>query len=373
MSIYCDYSATTPLSPQVLQSMLPYFTEQFGNASASHRLGRQAKVILDNSRKKIADLLNVTPSDIIFTSGGTEADNLALKGSIQKWGIRHVITSKIEHKAVLNPLKQSAVEIHYVALDEKGQVQISDLIRLLQQYPNSLVSLMHANNELGNILDIEIISELCKRYKAYFHSDTVQTMGKLPIPLSYLDWATASAHKFRGPKGVGFLYASRSVSPVISGGGQENGLRGGTENIANIVGLTTALELSLAKQAEVNKHLGVVKAHFLKGLKSLFPHLTYNGNSESVSNSLPGLINIRFPHVPNGESLVRLLDEAGIYVSGGSACSNLAGGSHVLQALPGTAGHENVRFSFGSETTLRNVNTILSQLAAVYHQQPVFA
>ncbi|MDQ1089964.1 cysteine desulfurase family protein [Siphonobacter sp. SORGH_AS_1065] len=377
MSIYLDNSATTALSPAVLEAIIPYFTQHFGNASSNHWAGREAKKVIQSSRRQIADLLNITPEEIIFTSGGTEADNFALKSSIQHFNIRHVLTSKIEHKAVLLPLKQleqaGLIQVHYVQLDEQGRVSIPDLTQWLEKHPNGLVSLMHANNELGTLLDLEEVHSLTQHYGAYFHTDTVQSIGKVPVNLHAVDFATASAHKFRGPKGVGFLFARQGhrLPAFISGGGQEGGQRGGTENIPGIVGLTKALELAITHQTQNIAHLNSLKQQFIDEIQRQIPGVLFNGRCQSIEESLPGLINVAFPILDGPCSLVEALDARGIAVSGGSACSNLAGGSHVLQEIPTSFGKENVRFSFGADNTFEEINEVLSILSELYQTEEV--
>lgn len=377
MSIYFDNSATTSLSPAVLETILPYFTQHFGNPSSNHQAGREAKRVIQSSRRQIADFLALSPQEIIFTSGGTEADNFALKSSIQQYGIRHVLTSKIEHKAVLLPLRQleqaGQIQLDYVALDEQGRVSIPDLTRWLEKHPKGLVSLMHANNELGNLLNLEEVGSLTQHYGAYFHTDTVQSLGKVHVALDAVDFATASAHKFRGPKGVGFLVARRGhrLPALLSGGGQEGGQRGGTENVPGIVGLTKALELAITHQQQNIAHLDSLKRHFIGGLRDQIPGVTFNGRCQSIDETLPGLINVAFPLLNAPCSLVEALDARGIAVSGGSACSNLAGGSHVLQEIPSSFGKENVRFSFGTDNTREEIDTALTILTELYQTEEV--
>ncbi len=377
MAIYFDNSATTSLSAPVLEALLPYFTQHFGNASSSHWAGREAKKVIQSSRRQIADLLTINPEEIIFTSGGTEADNFALKSSIQQYNIRHVLTSKIEHKAVLQPLNQLAqagrIQLDYVQLDEQGQVSIPDLTQWLEKHPNGLVSLMHANNELGTLLNLEEVAALTRQYGAYVHTDTVQSIGKVPVPLHAVDFATASAHKFRGPKGIGFLYARQGhrLPALLSGGGQEGGQRGGTENIPGIVGLTKALELAITHQTSTIAHLNSLKTHFIDEIQRQIPGVSFNGRCQSFEASLPGLINVAFPLLDGPCSLVEALDQRGIAVSGGSACSNLAGGSHVLQEIPSSFGRENVRFSFGADNTFAEVNEVLAILTELYETEEV--
>jgi cysteine desulfurase len=252
MPVYLDNAATTPLDKEVLDAMMPYMLEHFGNPSSIHTHGREVRSAIEKARKGIAGLLNTSPSEIFFTSGGTEADNTAIYCSVKAYGIHHAITTPIEHHAVLHALenlqKKGELTIHYTELDEKGRLKMEALEILMQQYPGALVSIMHANNEVGNLNDIETIGELCKKYKCLFHSDTVQTMGHYRHDLQKLkaNFIVGSAHKFHGPKGVGFLYINNEskIAPLVHGGSQERNMRGGTENVYGIIGLAKALEIA---------------------------------------------------------------------------------------------------------------------------------
>jgi cysteine desulfurase len=259
MNIYLDNAATTPIDPQVVEAMIPVLRDHYGNPSSIHTDGRIARSLIEKARKQIARTLNCSPAELFFTSGGTEADNMVLRSAVDDLGVKHIITSKIEHHAVLHTAEEleeeGKVELSFVHLDEKGRVDLDHLRQLLEKEGPTLVSLMHANNEIGNMLPLKEVGELCKEYDAFFHSDTVQTMGHYAFDLSELklDFATCSAHKFHGPKGVGFLYVrnTSSLKPTITGGAQESNMRAGTENIYGIVGLAKAIELAYELENQI--------------------------------------------------------------------------------------------------------------------------
>lgn len=375
MEIYCDSAATTAIDPEVIESILPYLTTNFGNPSSSHWAGRKVREVIDVARQTIARLLNVTPEEIFFVSGATEANNLALSESIREYGLTHAITSRIEHKAVLEPLlrheREGDIEISYVKLDKKGNVDLEHLERLLDANPQSLISLMHGNNEIGNLTDIEAISKLAKKYNAAFHTDTTQTIGKVQLNLSEypIDFLVGSAHKFHGPKGVGFIYINKrhKLKPRILGGGQESGQRGGTENVIGIVGLAKALEIAYRDFDAVQEKTSSLKQRLIAQLEnSGIENIGFNGESRSDVKSLGAIANISFPCLKSG-SLVSSLDQLGIAVSGGSACSNLGnGGSHVIRAIQHEADKENVRFSFSKFNTTEEVDQIVNTIARIY-------
>jgi cysteine desulfurase len=375
MEIYCDSAATTAIDPEVIESILPYLTTNFGNPSSSHWAGRKIREVIDAARQTVARLLNVTPEEIFFVSGATEANNLALSESIREYGLSHAITSRIEHKAVLEPLlrheREGDIEISYVKLDKKGNVDLEHLERLLDANPQSLISLMHGNNEIGNLTDIEAISKLAKKYNAAFHTDTTQTIGKVQLNLSEypVDFLVGSAHKFHGPKGVGFIYINKrhKLKPRILGGGQESGQRGGTENVIGIVGLAKALEIAYRDFNAVQGKTSALKQRLIAQLEnSGIENIGFNGESRSDVKSLGAIANVSFPCLKSG-SLVSSLDQLGIAVSGGSACSNLGnGGSHVIRAIQHEADKENVRFSFSKFNTTEEVDQIVSTIARIY-------
>ncbi|MDJ1484784.1 cysteine desulfurase family protein [Cytophagaceae bacterium YF14B1] len=379
MEIYFDNAATTPLDSQVLEAMLPYLGKHHGNPSSTHQYGRRAKDAVESARNTIATLLHASPEEIFFTSGATEANNLALAGSIHTLRFRHFITSPLEHDSVLKSLdfyrKNYQIRVSLVETDAWGRVNLGHLQYLLQKNPASFVSLMHGNNEIGNLNDIEEIGSICRTYKAVFHSDTVQTLGKRRLNLSKVPvhFLVGSAHKFHGPKGIGFLYVNKQIhlQPLMHGGSQEKSLRAGTENVAGIVGLSTALSLAYENLDDTQKYLQKLKGYLIRRLKEIFPQLTFNGDSDQQDKSLPSIVNIGFPALGD-RALVDILNEKGIYVSGGSACSNLVEhGSHVLRQLGRNLELENIRFSFSKYNTLAEVDYLVKILSNLYEPQNI--
>ncbi|WP_337042969.1 cysteine desulfurase family protein [Emticicia sp. 17c] len=373
--IYLDNAATTRLDDEVLQAMLPLMTENFGNPSSIHAHGRQVRSAIEKSRKTIAGLLKASPSEIFFTSGGTEADNTAITCSIDTYQLTHAITSPTEHHAVLHTLehlaKQGIIELSYVKLDEKGYVNLTHLEELLRTKPRSLVSLMHGNNEIGNLLDLKRVSEICKQYNAVFHSDTVQTMGHYTHDLQDLkvDFLVGAAHKFHGPKGVGFLYinAENKIHPFIHGGSQERNMRGGTENVYGIVGMAKALEIAYRDMEVHQKHIKGLKSKMIEKLKANIPGVLFNGDSANMENSLYTVLNVSFPPGDDNDMLLFNLDIAQISCSGGSACSSGTDvGSHVLGALNVAPDRGNVRFSFGKYNTEEEIDKVIDVLTEIY-------
>ncbi len=371
MKVYLDNAATTPIAPEVVEAMMPYLTEHFGNPSSSHAFGRKTKTAIENARRAVAKHLNCTPAEIFFTSGGTEADNLAIHAAIEDLGCKHIITSSIEHSAVLKTAQLMAdkdlAKLSFVQLDNKGLVDMKHLEVLLATHPKSFVTLMHANNEIGNMISLKEVGDLCKTYGAIFHSDTVQTMGHYAINLQDIPihFLNASAHKFHGPKGVGFMYVNKSVkiNPDITGGGQERGLRGGTENLYGIVGLAKALDMCYAELSEHKTHIAELKAYMIKQLEENIPGILFNGNSRS-EDSLYTVLNITLPENPNADMLLFLMDLEGIACSGGSACSSgAAKGSHVLDAIGALkTGCASTRFSFSRYTTKEEIDFAIDRL-----------
>ena len=370
MNIYLDNAATTPLDPTVLEAMTPYLLHHFGNASSGHRPGREAKAALEYCRKRIAVLLNAEPEEIVFTSGGTEADNIAILSAVSCNNIDHVITTPFEHPAVLQTLKslskQYATRVSFINHDEKGNLDLNHLEYLLSTNTASLVSVMHANNEVGNLNDIEIIGELCERYGALFHTDTVQTMGHYEYDLNELKvhFLAASAHKFHGPKGVGFLYCRKgqALNRLIHGGGQERGPRAGTENIPGIVGMAKALELAYTHIEEHATHIRQLKRSLIAQLSEVMPELLFNGNSADLEKSLYTILSVSYPAV--GIDLLHYLDTEGIAVSGGSACSG-GSPSHVLKALGTDPARTTIRFSFSRYNTIAEMYLVAEKLGMI--------
>jgi len=375
-SIYFDNAATTPMDERVLEVMLPYYKNNFGNPSSVHSHGRNAREALEKARKKIASLLNTSPGEIVFTSGGTEADNTAICGAIATYGIKHIITSPIEHHAVLHVVEQEVKEknirLSLLECDAEGNLNMDQLALLLEKEPNSLVSLMHGNNEIGNLNDVKKIAALCIQHGSYFQSDTVQTMGHYPIDLKALPVhsLSGSAHKFHGPKGVGFVYINKNkkINPLILGGGQERNNRGGTENIAGIIAMAKALELAFENQASHAQEILQLKVYFKSKIEKAVSGVTFNGLSGNLDKSLYTVLNVSFPPSDNNQGMLLFhLDLEGISVSGGSACSSGARlGSHVLNALGADPTRENVRFSFSRFNTKAEIDHVVKILAGLY-------
>lgn len=375
MRVYLDNAATTPVDEQVFEAMKPYLTNMFGNPSSIHTHGREVKAAIEKSRKVIADLLNATPSEIFFTSGGTEADNTAIRSSVETMNIKHCISSGIEHHAVLHTFEHmeraGKIELSFVNLNGEGQIDYQHLEQLLQDNKNSLVSLMHANNEIGNINDIEKIGELCESYGAVFHSDTIQSMGHYVHDTNQLKvhCLVGSAHKFHGPKGVGFLYinSEHKIKPLIYGGAQERNMRGGTENVYGIIGLAKALELACANMQEHKKYVTGLKTRMIEGLKSAIPDVAFNGDSADIENSLYTILNVCLPESGDNEMLLFNLDINKISASGGSACtSGSTLGSHVLAALNRNPNRAAIRFSFSKMNTIEEIDYTVARLAEFY-------
>ena len=367
--VYFDNAATTPIDKEVIAEMTKMMEQFYGNPSSTHAHGREVRTFIEEARRTVAKLLNCSPGEIFFTSGGTEADNMAIRKSVECLGVKHIITSAIEHHAVLHTIeelhKQGKAEIHLVNLLPNGHIDLQHLEMLLQQYPQSLVSLMHSNNELGNLLDIDRVGELCKQYDAIFHCDTVQTVGHFPIDLKkiHVDFIAAGAHKFRGPKGIGFIYVSsrNKINPYITGGAQERNMRGGTENVYGIVGLAKALELSYKDLAEEQKHISGIKSYMIEKLKANIQEVQFNGDAEGHSSYT--VLNVSFPPTPIAEMMLFKLDIAGVSASGGSACSSGSNvGSHVLTALGLDSNRPAVRFSFGKQNTKDEVDFVVEKL-----------
>ena len=376
--IYLDNAATTRLDDEVLQTMLPLMTENFGNPSSIHAHGRQVRSAIEKARKNIASLLNASPSEIFFTSGGTEADNTAITSSIDTYHLKHAITSPVEHHAVLHTLehlaKQEVIELSFVKLNKSGNVDLTHLEELLSIKPRSLVSLMHGNNEIGNLLNLKRVGEICKQYKAVFHSDTVQTMGHYKHDLQELpvDFIVGAAHKFHGPKGVGFLYinANNKIHPFIHGGSQERNMRGGTENVYGIVGMAKALEIAYRDMESHVSYIKGLKTRMIEKLKAKIPGVAFNGDSADVDNSLYTVLSVSFPPGEDNDMLLFNLDIAQISCSGGSACSSGSDvGSHVLGALNVQPDRGNVRFSFGKYNTPEEIDKVVEVLTDIYAKQ----
>lgn len=377
MKVYLDNAATTPLDPEVFEAMTPYFMEQYGNPSSIHAYGRAARSAVEKSRKTIADLLNTSPSEIFFTSGGTEADNTAICSSLDSFGIQHAITSKLEHHAILHTLefleKKGKVKTHFVDINEHGTLDLSHLDHLLKTNSSAFVSIMHANNEIGNINDIKSIGELCDEHGAVFHSDTVQAIGKIVHDLSDLkaQFIIGAAHKFHGPKGTGFMYINgkRKIDPIIHGGGQERNMRGGTENVAGIVGIAKALEVAYRDMAKNKNHIEALKNRMINGLKESISNVSFNGNSDNLSDSIYTVLNVSLPASGENDMLLFNLDIKGVSASGGSACASGSSiGSHVLTALGADPNRGAIRFSFSKFTKPEEIDYAIKCLKECFSE-----
>ena len=379
MKVYFDNAATTPLYPEVVEKITEVLSNTYGNPSSTHALGRGAKSLIEYSRKQIAKELNALPSEIIFTSGGTEADNFILHSCVRDLGVQVIISSLIEHHAVLHTLevlaKEYPIQIVYVNLTERGDIDLQHLKNLLEQYTEKkvLVSLMHLNNEIGNILPLKEVAILCKEKGAYFHSDTVQSVGHYPINLQEIpvDFITASAHKFHGPKGVGFAFIRKGIvlHSIIIGGEQEKGLRAGTETVHNIAGMEVAFNLCYKNLDKNTEKLKNLKQYFIHQLKHHFPEIVFNGTSESLEESSYAIVNVGFPALQHQDNtLLFQLDLKGIACSKGSACqSGSVQVSHVLSAfMPKEAlQYPSLRFSFSAFNTIEEVDFLIESLKEI--------
>jgi cysteine desulfurase len=370
MRVYLDNAATTPIDKEVLKSVYEVMESNYGNPSSIHAHGREARTLIEKARKSVASLLRASPSEFFFTSGGTEADNMAIRCSIIDHGIKNVITSVIEHHAVLHSLqaleKSDLIKLNYVNTDAKGSVDYQHLEELLNINERSFVSLMQANNELGTLTDIERVGELCEKYNAIFHCDTVQSMGHYIHDLSKLKvhFLVCAAHKLHGPKGIGFLYINHKVkiNPMIFGGSQERNMRGGTENVYGIVGLAKALEIAYAEMEEHQEYIQGLKSYMINQLRVNIPGIEFNGETDP-EKSLYTVLNVSFPEMDMAEMLLFSLDIAGISASGGSACSSGTNiGSHVLNGIQANPNRPAVRFSFSKYNSKEEIDYVINKL-----------
>ncbi|MBD1394894.1 cysteine desulfurase family protein [Mucilaginibacter glaciei] len=373
MRVYLDNAATTALDPDVLKEMYKVMETQFGNPSSIHAHGREVRTLIERSRKTIANLLHTSPAEIFFTSGGTEADNMAIRCGIIDHKLTHAITSKLEHHAVIHTLqsmeKAGVIKLSYVNVDKKGNIDYDHLETLLKDNERSFVSLMHANNELGTLTDIERVGELCEAHNALFHSDTVQTVGHYKHDLSKLKvhFMVCAAHKLHGPKGVGFLHINHKVkiNPMIYGGSQERNMRGGTENIYGIVGLAKAIEAAYAEMDEHQAYIQELKSYMKAQLEQDVPGVQFNGETDPAK-SLYTVLNVSFPEMEMADMLLFNLDIAGISASGGSACSSGTDiGSHVLTAIGASPDRPSVRFSFSKHNTKEEIDFTVAKLKSL--------
>lgn len=370
MKVYFDNAATTPLDEEVLAAMMPYLKEHFGNPSTQYSYGRDTRAAIEEARKEIAQLINAQASEVIFTSGATESNNMVIKGAVNYLGVERIITSPIEHHCVEYSVvfcrDHLQVETAFVKIDDKGNIDFDDLETLLQSSSKkTLVSLMHANNEIGTLLDAERVGVLCKKYNALFHSDTVQTFAHFPIDVQKMnvDFISGAAHKFHGPKGIGFLYMRKQhkLQAYIHGGGQERGFRAGTENVYGIVGMAAAAKKAYANLENDKAYILGLKNYFIQQLQANFQDIDFNGNIDE--NSLFTVLNVSFPPSDKAALLLFMLDIDGICCSGGSACgSGASAGSHVISALAKDENRVSIRFSFSKHNTKEEVDYVISKI-----------
>jgi len=374
-NVYLDNAATTQIDPEVIEAMLPYLKEHFGNPSSIHSYGRLTRTGIEQARKTVAKLLNVSPSEIFFTSGGTEANNMAIRCMIDDLGVKHVISSPSEHHAVLHTLEHLAakgkIQLSLLSINKEGKINLNELEDLLKNNPGSLVSLMHANNEIGTRIPLKEVAILTKQYNSWMHSDTVQTMGHYALDLQEIpvDFLNCAAHKFHGPKGVGFIYirSGTNIHPFIYGGAQERNMRGGTENLYGIIGLAKAMEIAYAHLEQHQQHIRHLKSYMMNELQQHIPGVQFNGDVSE--DSLYTVLNVSFPASDISEMLLFNLDINGIAASGGSACSSGSNiGSHVLKAISASPDRPSVRFSFSKFTTIEDLNYTLEKLKEMYKE-----
>ncbi|MDA0201125.1 MAG: cysteine desulfurase family protein [Bacteroidetes bacterium] len=375
MKVYFDNAASTPMRKQVIEVMTQSMSSNFGNPSSTHAYGRTAKSALETARKSIAKLLNCQPQEIIFTSGGTESDNMILRCAVKDLHVKTIISSPIEHHAVLHPLddlEKEGVRIRYVDLDENGSPNLDHLQSLLSADDSKkLVSLMHINNEIGNVLDINRVGEICRAEGAFFHTDAVQGVGHYPYDLTSqpIDFLSAAAHKFHGPKGIGFAYIKNNtgMEPFIVGGPQERGLRAGTESVHNIVGLQKAIEVSYENLDSEKDYILGLKKYFIEKLKHIYPQVHFNGLCENLERSTYTLVNVALPLEASKSQLLNFhMDLKGIACSKGSACqAGVDIGSHVLANLKRSEEvkkYPSLRFSFSSFNTKEEIDYLIASL-----------
>jgi len=373
--IYFDNAATTPLAPEVLEAMMPYLTEKFGNPSSIYSYGRETRLAIEQARKSVAKNLGAKPAEIFFTSGGTESSNTVLNAAINDLACKHIISSPIEHHATLHTVTHLAklhnLKLSFIQILPNGHIDMDHLATLLAgSTEKTIVTIMHANNEIGNMIDMAAIGQLCRQSHAYFHSDTVQTVGHFPFELSQVpvDFITGAGHKFHGPKGVGILYINENVkiSPLVHGGSQERNMRAGTENLYGIVGFAKALELATEKYEEDRAYIQSLKQYLHDQLVEKIPSVSFNG--DPFGRSLYNLLSVNFPKNEKTEMILFNLDMHHVCASGGSACSSGAQqGSHVINALNKGSEIVTVRFSFSKQNTKAEIDQVVTALLTMLH------
>ncbi len=371
--IYLDNAATTPLDKEVLDAMMPYLTTHFGNPSSIYSYGRESRLAIENARKLVAKILHAHPAEIFFTSGGTESSNTAITEAVRDLGCKHIITSRIEHHCTLHTVENlrcnGDVEVTFVKLKENGHIDLEDLEDILSGCEvKCLVTLMHANNEIGNLLDMHAVGNICKKYNAIFHSDTVQTVGHFPFDLrnTPVHFITGSAHKFHGPKGIGILYVNENVKikPYMHGGAQERNMRAGTENLYGIVGFAKALEIATNNLEKESTHIKHLRQYMKNKLKDNLPGVYFNG--DEGSRSLYTVLSVAFPKTEKSEMLLFNLDINNICASGGSACTSGAdAGSHVIREINSNPNQVTVRFSFSKHNNTDEIDQVVEKLKEI--------
>lgn len=368
--IYLDNAATTALDPEVLEAMMPYLTKYFGNPSSIYSYGRESRMAIENARKSVAKILNAHPAEIFFTSGGTESSNTAITASVRDLGCKHIISSQIEHHATTHTVEylyhNGEAALSYVKLLPNGHIDLEDLENLLAESEEKcLVTLMHANNEIGNMIDLHAVGNLCKKYQAIFHSDTVQTVGHFPFDLrnTPVHFITGAGHKFHGPKGVGMLYINENVKikPFVHGGSQERNMRAGTENLYGIIGFAKALELATTHFENDSQYITGLKMYMMEQLQKQISGVSFNG--DPTGKSLYAVLSVSFPKTEKSEMILFNLDINNICASGGSACTSGADqGSHVIRAINNNPNQVTVRFSFSKHNTRAEIDQVIAKL-----------
>jgi len=372
--VYFDNAATTPISDAVIEAMVPVLKQHYGNPSSIHAEGRSVRTLLESARRVVAQQIGASTADVFFTSGGTESNNMALKCAVRDLGVQRIISSPMEHHCVMHTIesleKYQGVEVVLLPVDALGRIDINALEQALQagQGKKTLVSLMHANNEIGTMIDLDAVSALCSHYNALFHTDTVQTIGHFPINVNHtkINFFSGAAHKFHGPKGVGFIYINPDspIKPLMDGGAQERNMRGGTENVYGIVGLAKALEIASNELEARSNHIRDLRDYMRTQLQTQFPDIQFNGDLDGLC--LYTVLSVSFPPGPKNELLLLSLDIAGVSASGGSACSSGAEkGSHVLEAIGADPERKSIRFSFSHYNTREEVDFVVKQLAQI--------
>jgi len=368
--IYFDNAATTSLDPEVLEAMMPYFTDKFGNPSSIYSYGRESRMAIEQARKSVAKILGAKPSEIFFTSGGTESSNTALHAAMFDLGCKHIISSPIEHHATLHTVshlaKTAGVTLSYVNILPNGHIDLIHLQNLLESNTDkTIVSIMHANNEIGNMIDLQKVGEICKTHNAYFHSDTVQTVGHFSFNLKEtpIDFITGAGHKFHGPKGIGILYINENIkiNPYLHGGAQERNMRAGTENVYGIVGFAKALEIATEQHEKDSTYINGLRRYMHEQLLAQIPEVSFNG--DTFGDSLYTLLSVNFPKNEKSEMMLFNLDIHHICASGGSACSSGAQqGSHVINAITKAENIATIRFSFCKYNTKAEIDQVIATL-----------